>query len=135
MFSFKSGQEKVFENLGTDLLERAFEGYNACIFAYGQTGMLLSQTECFQLLALLLVPGCCCFSLFVCVFVRRNLEYLVMRNNFDLTPRREGLHLVHQRVENQISKFLCVTVINCNGCLFSVCVCVCVCVSVCVFVL
>ena len=44
-FSLNPGQEKVFENLGTDLLERAFEGYNACIFAYGQTGMLLTIAE------------------------------------------------------------------------------------------
>lgn len=28
----------VFEALGTDILDNAFEGYNACIFAYGQTG-------------------------------------------------------------------------------------------------
>lgn len=33
-----SSQEKVFEALGQDLLENAFQGYNACIFAYGQTG-------------------------------------------------------------------------------------------------
>jgi len=35
---FILGQEKVFNCLGRDLLTRAFEGYNACIFAYGQTG-------------------------------------------------------------------------------------------------
>ncbi|XP_064651713.1 kinesin-like protein KIF13A isoform X3 [Lineus longissimus] len=39
-----SGQEKVFHNLGADILERAFEGYNACIFAYGQTGSGKSYT-------------------------------------------------------------------------------------------
>jgi kinesin family protein 13 len=33
-----SSQENVFEALGQDLLENAFQGYNACIFAYGQTG-------------------------------------------------------------------------------------------------
>ena len=33
-------QEQVFEALGKDLLENAFLGYNACIFAYGQTGSL-----------------------------------------------------------------------------------------------
>ena len=32
-------QERVYELLGKELLDRAFEGYNACIFAYGQTGM------------------------------------------------------------------------------------------------
>ena len=31
-------QEAVFEALGRDVLENAFQGYNACVFAYGQTG-------------------------------------------------------------------------------------------------
>uniref|UniRef100_A0A672I6G0 Kinesin-like protein KIF16B n=1 Tax=Salarias fasciatus TaxID=181472 RepID=A0A672I6G0_SALFA len=31
-------QEKVFRDLGCDVLKAAFEGYNACVFAYGQTG-------------------------------------------------------------------------------------------------
>jgi len=31
-------QERVFEALGRDILANAFDGYNACIFAYGQTG-------------------------------------------------------------------------------------------------
>lgn len=31
-------QEKVFRDLGSDVLKAAFEGYNACVFAYGQTG-------------------------------------------------------------------------------------------------
>lgn len=33
-----ASQEKVFNSMGRDILENAFEGYNACIFAYGQTG-------------------------------------------------------------------------------------------------
>lgn len=33
-----SDQEQVFQALGMDILHNAFEGYNACIFAYGQTG-------------------------------------------------------------------------------------------------
>ncbi|XP_029172816.1 kinesin-like protein Klp98A isoform X1 [Nylanderia fulva] len=33
-----ASQEKVFYDLGTDVIESAFEGYNACVFAYGQTG-------------------------------------------------------------------------------------------------
>lgn len=32
------GQEAVFNHLGADVLDNAFQGYNACIFAYGQTG-------------------------------------------------------------------------------------------------
>ncbi|XP_071477989.1 kinesin-like protein KIF16B [Diadema antillarum] len=33
-----ASQEKVYSDLGEDVLQSAFEGYNACIFAYGQTG-------------------------------------------------------------------------------------------------
>ncbi|XP_031168907.1 kinesin-like protein KIF16B isoform X2 [Sander lucioperca] len=37
-------QEKVFKDLGVDVLKAAFEGYNACVFAYGQTGSGKSYT-------------------------------------------------------------------------------------------
>lgn len=33
-----AGQEKVFNDLGTDVVGNAFNGYNVCVFAYGQTG-------------------------------------------------------------------------------------------------
>ncbi|CAK1540263.1 unnamed protein product [Leptosia nina] len=33
-----ASQKTVFECLGRDILDNAFDGYNACIFAYGQTG-------------------------------------------------------------------------------------------------
>ncbi len=33
-----AGQDNLFEDLGTPLLDNAFQGYNNCIFAYGQTG-------------------------------------------------------------------------------------------------
>ncbi|MFT7806193.1 kinesin-like protein KIF16B [Arapaima gigas] len=39
-----TSQEKVFKDLGSDVLNAAFEGYNACIFAYGQTGSGKSYT-------------------------------------------------------------------------------------------
>ncbi|XP_047220636.1 kinesin-like protein KIF16B isoform X3 [Girardinichthys multiradiatus] len=37
-------QEKVFRDLGCDVLKAAFEGYNACVFAYGQTSSGKSYT-------------------------------------------------------------------------------------------
>ncbi|XP_068506858.1 kinesin-like protein KIF16B isoform X1 [Syngnathus scovelli] len=37
-------QEKVFRDLGCDVLQAAFEGYNACVLAYGQTGSGKSYT-------------------------------------------------------------------------------------------
>lgn len=36
--TYITGQEDVFNSVGKDLLEKAFKGYNGCIFAYGQTG-------------------------------------------------------------------------------------------------
>lgn len=33
-----AGQDDLFEDLGSPLLDNAFKGYNNCIFAYGQTG-------------------------------------------------------------------------------------------------
>ena len=34
----KKAQKVVYEGLGTDILQNSIDGYNACIFAYGQTG-------------------------------------------------------------------------------------------------
>ena len=31
-------QERVYDDLGMDVVDNAFSGYNACVFAYGQTG-------------------------------------------------------------------------------------------------
>ncbi|XP_017268278.1 uncharacterized protein kif16bb [Kryptolebias marmoratus] len=39
-----ASQEKIFQDLGTDVLNAAFEGFNSCVFAYGQTGSGKSYT-------------------------------------------------------------------------------------------
>ena len=31
-------QDRVFTDLGQDVVKNAFDGYNVCVFAYGQTG-------------------------------------------------------------------------------------------------
>ena len=33
-----ANQERVFHDLGSGVVENAFNGYNVCVFAYGQTG-------------------------------------------------------------------------------------------------
>jgi len=33
-----ASQQRVYDDLGANLLDHSFEGYNTCIFAYGQTG-------------------------------------------------------------------------------------------------
>ncbi|CAE7242745.1 Stard9 [Symbiodinium microadriaticum] len=37
-------QERVYSELGTDLVTSALDGYNCCLFAYGQTGAGKSHT-------------------------------------------------------------------------------------------
>ena len=37
-------QEKVYKDLGEEMLQHSFDGYNVCIFAYGQTGAGKSYT-------------------------------------------------------------------------------------------
>lgn len=39
-----ASQQIVYEKLAKPLLERAFEGFNTCLFAYGQTGSGKSYT-------------------------------------------------------------------------------------------
>lgn len=41
--SFAS-QDLVYNDIGKEMLQHAFEGYNVCIFAYGQTGAGKSYT-------------------------------------------------------------------------------------------
>lgn len=39
-----ASQDRVYNDIGKEMLEHAFEGYNVCIFAYGQTGAGKSYT-------------------------------------------------------------------------------------------
>jgi len=39
-----ASQKQVYEDIGIEMLEHAMEGYNVCIFAYGQTGAGKSYT-------------------------------------------------------------------------------------------
>ncbi|XP_072306265.1 kinesin-like protein KIF1B isoform X2 [Eucyclogobius newberryi] len=39
-----AGQDQVYNDIGKEMLAHAFEGYNVCIFAYGQTGAGKSYT-------------------------------------------------------------------------------------------
>ena len=39
------GQEKLYEMMGRPLLNSAFEGYNTCLFAYGQVMLQLKHSE------------------------------------------------------------------------------------------
>lgn len=39
-----ASQNRVYNDIGKEMLQHAFEGYNVCIFAYGQTGAGKSYT-------------------------------------------------------------------------------------------
>ena len=38
LYDEKTTQEQIFAECAVPLIDEALEGYNACIFAYGQTG-------------------------------------------------------------------------------------------------
>lgn len=52
-------QEDVYRDIGQEVLDSAFEGYNATLFAYGQTGSgtCMLRAACLKLCALCVV--CC----------------------------------------------------------------------------
>eukprot|EP00794_Sanderia_malayensis_P019956 gene19956-21910_t len=52
-------QEQVFSDLGKEVINSAFEGYNACIFAYGQTGAGKSYTMMGMQESIGLIPRIC----------------------------------------------------------------------------
>lgn len=60
------GQEVVFKCLGEGILENAFQGYNACIFAYGQTGTVAEGNVQETIYGLLLG----------CFFVDSNIRFI-----------------------------------------------------------
>ena len=39
-----ASQRRVYEDIGVEMLQHAFEGYNVCVLAYGQTGSGKSYT-------------------------------------------------------------------------------------------
>ncbi|CAK5100082.1 unnamed protein product [Meloidogyne enterolobii] len=39
-----ASQEMIYDDIGSEMLDHAFDGYNVCIFAYGQTGSGKSYT-------------------------------------------------------------------------------------------
>ena len=40
-----SSQKTVYDNLGKGVLTNAWDGYNTCLFAYGQTGSSACETS------------------------------------------------------------------------------------------
>lgn len=72
---------QVFQDLGAKVLEAAFEGYNACVFAYGQTGAGKTYT----------MMGAQVFPLgkiFDCLPPKLSLIFtFILQNDPGLTPR------------------------------------------------
>lgn len=50
---------QVFDDLGQGVLDSAFEGYNACIFAYGQT----SAGKTYTMMGTNVSPNCAILKL------------------------------------------------------------------------
>ena len=40
----------MYNDMGKDMIHHAFDGYNVCLFAYGQTGTLKQERERWRML-------------------------------------------------------------------------------------
>ncbi|KAM4598804.1 kinesin-like protein KIF16B [Fundulus diaphanus] len=54
-----ASQEKIFKDLGSDVVKAAFDGFNTCVFAYGQTGSGKSYTMMGHKMDKGLIPRIC----------------------------------------------------------------------------
>ncbi|XP_012730306.2 uncharacterized protein kif16bb [Fundulus heteroclitus] len=54
-----ASQEKIFKDLGSDVVKAAFDGFNTCVFVYGQTGSGKSYTMMGHKLDKGLIPRIC----------------------------------------------------------------------------
>jgi hypothetical protein len=45
IYDIDSTQESVYNDIGTKIVDHAFNGYNTCVFAYGQTGCFAKGTR------------------------------------------------------------------------------------------
>ncbi len=45
VFNEESTQDDLYDDVGEKIVKNAFEGYNSCVFAYGQTGCFVKNTR------------------------------------------------------------------------------------------
>lgn len=90
-------QEMVYNDLGKDLLQNAFEGYNCALFAYGQTGSGKSYS--------IIGYGANKGEMYLCAFMNRATISLSSPESgtlspflFNPFPSSDSVHWLHARV-------------------------------------
>uniref|UniRef100_A0A8C2KD00 Kinesin-like protein KIF16B n=1 Tax=Cyprinus carpio TaxID=7962 RepID=A0A8C2KD00_CYPCA len=90
-------QEKVFRDLGTDVLKAAFEGYNACIFAYGQTGSGKSHT-------MMGIPGDVGLIPRICEGLSSRISGMTRRDEASFRTEVSYLEIYNERVRDLLRR-------------------------------
>lgn len=91
-----ASQEQVYRDIGAEMLEHAFKGYNVCIFAYGQTGAGKSYTMMGTKDEEGIIPRMC-NSLF------EQLTELKSDTNFEYTVEVSYLEIYFERVRDLLN--------------------------------
>lgn len=91
-----SSQEKVYNDIGAEMLEHAIQGYNVCIFAYGQTGSGKSYTMMGTKEEVGIIPRMC-NDLF------QQLHTLDSDEHFDYTVEVSYLEIYFERVRDLLN--------------------------------
>lgn len=91
-----ASQEQVYRDIGAEMLEHAIQGYNVCIFAYGQTGAGKSYTMMGTKEEVGIIPRMC-NDLF------QHLQALNVDKNFDYTVEVSYLEIYFERVRDLLN--------------------------------
>merc|ERR1712142_1045624 len=90
-----TNQEQVFSDLGMDVIDSAFQGYNACIFAYGQTGAGKSYSMMGAQSAPGVIPRIC-----ESMYVRMGNEQVENDNKVEFKTEVSYLEIYNERVRD-----------------------------------
>lgn len=91
-----ASQDKVYNDIGAEMLEHAIQGYNVCIFAYGQTGSGKSYTMMGTKEEVGIIPRMC-NDLF------QQLHTLDSDEHFDYTVEVSYLEIYFERVRDLLN--------------------------------
>jgi kinesin family protein 1 len=91
-----AGQDNLFEDLGKPLLDNAFQGYNNCIFAYGQTGAGKSYSMMGYGKDAGIIPN-------ICQDMFRRIDELQQDKNVRCTVEVSYLEIYNERVRDLLN--------------------------------
>jgi len=94
--SHYASQEQVYSDIGAEMLDHAIQGYNVCIFAYGQTGAGKSYTMMGTKEEVGIIPR-------MCNHLFEHLNELGQDKHFDYTVEVSYLEIYFERVRDLLN--------------------------------